>query len=156
LSNSPELPVGRASLKTLKNSLDSIHKRIWRALAGGLGVRKREISETACEELASHVNMKKLAVGFSLFAAALMAGEWKGVIADSKCGAAHMDGSEKSIACVKTCIKAGAKPVFVSEGKVYKIADATKVKTEDLGHKVVVSGSMEGDTISIDSVKMDH
>jgi hypothetical protein len=113
-------------------------------------------AETIRTAAASMLVMKKFAFAFSVFAAALMAGEWKGVIADSKCGAAHSDGSEKSMACIKKCISAGAKPVFVSEGKVYEIANAAKVKTEDLGHKVVVTGTVDGKTISIDSVKMDH
>ena len=37
--------------------------------------------------------------------------------------------------------------------KVYKLADQDKV-TAHAGHKVTITGKMEGDTIKVDSVKM--
>jgi hypothetical protein len=40
-----------------------------------------------------------------------------------------------------------------SEGKVYKIANQDKV-TAHAGHKVTITGKMEGDTITVDDVKM--
>jgi hypothetical protein len=100
--------------------------------------------------------MKKLVFAFSVIAATMLAGEFKGVISETKCGAAHTDGSEKSINCIKACVKAGAKPVLVGEGgKIYKLSDPTKVDAH-LGHKVVVTGDLKDDTITIASVKMDH
>jgi hypothetical protein len=39
------------------------------------------------------------------------------------------------------------------EGKVYKIADQDKV-ADHAGHKVTISGKMDGETIKVDSVKM--
>lgn len=100
--------------------------------------------------------MKKLALAFSLCAASMFAGELKGTITDSKCGAAHADASEKSMKCSQACVKSGkATPVLVSEGKVYKFADNGKV-AEHVGHKVVVTGDVNGDTITVASVKMDH
>ena len=97
--------------------------------------------------------MKKLVLLTSLFAFSAFAGEWKGVISDAKCGAAHAEASEKSIKCVEGCVKGGAAPVFVSEGKVYKIANADKVKGH-LGHQVTVTGNIEGDTLTIDTISM--
>ena len=99
--------------------------------------------------------MKKLVLASALFGAALFAGEWKGTISDAGCGAKHADASEKSMKCVEGCVKGkGAAPVFVTEdGKVLKIADKEKVMAH-LGHKVVVMGKLEGDTVAIDSVKM--
>jgi hypothetical protein len=92
----------------------------------------------------------------SLFAAAAFAGEWKGTISDSKCGAAHADGSEKSVKCAQACVKSGkAQPVLVSDGKVYKLENSDKA-VEHVGHKVIVEGSANGDTITVASVKMDH
>jgi len=89
----------------------------------------------------------------SLFALSAAAGEWTGYIADSKCK--HTDGSAKSIECTKNCIKAGAEVVFVStaDDKVYKIANPEKVK-EHYGHKVVVTGDVAKDTLTIESVRM--
>ena len=37
--------------------------------------------------------------------------------------------------------------------KVYKIDDADKVK-DHFGHKVVITGKADGDTLKVDSVKM--
>lgn len=100
--------------------------------------------------------MKKLAFAFSLLAVTAFAGEWKGTISDAKCGAAHADASEKSTKCVQACVKGGQKAVFVTEdNKVLKIADASASKVADhLGHKVVVTGELEGETVTISNVKM--
>lgn len=99
--------------------------------------------------------MKKLAIAFSLCAVSAFAAQMKGTISDAKCGAAHADASEKSMKCAQGCVKGGQAAVFVSDGKVYKIADASKVANH-IGHKVVVDGKVDGDTVKIDSVEMDH
>lgn len=96
--------------------------------------------------------MKTLGLFFAFAAVSAFGAEWTGYISETKCGAAHSDGSAKSIACVKSCIKSGAKPVFVADGKLLKIANADKV-TEDLyGLKVKLTGELSGDTVTIDSV----
>jgi hypothetical protein len=97
--------------------------------------------------------MKKFAF-VALFAVSAFAAEWKGTISDAKCGAAHADASEKSMKCVNACVKGGQKAVFVSDGKVLQIANQDKV-TEHLGHKVTINGQLEGETITVDTVKMD-
>jgi hypothetical protein len=90
-------------------------------------------------------------VALSLLSLTAMAGEFTGYISDSKCGAkgakdAHAD-------CAKGCVKGGAAPVFVTDGKVYKIDDASKV-ADHIGHKVTITGELKGDTVQIESVKM--
>jgi len=98
--------------------------------------------------------VKKFLFATSLFATVAFAGEWSGTISDEKCAAAHADASEKSMACVKSCVKRGSKAVFITaDGKVLKIANQDKV-AEHLGHKVTVTGNVEGDTLTLDSVKM--
>ncbi|MBM3725093.1 MAG: hypothetical protein FJW40_06685 [Acidobacteria bacterium] len=103
--------------------------------------------------------MKKLVFAvvmcLALFVSAAAAAEWTGHISESGCGAKHADGSEKSIACVKGCVKKGAAPVFVVDGQVLKIADASKVM-DHLGHKVTIKGTKSGDTVTIESVSMAH
>ena len=100
--------------------------------------------------------MKKLAIALSFSAIAAFAGEWTGTISDSKCGAAHADGSEKSVKCAQGCVKSGkAQPVLVSDGKVFKFADNTKA-AEHVGHKVTVTGDLDGDTIKASDFKMAH
>lgn len=98
--------------------------------------------------------MKKLVVTLALSALAGFAGEWKGHISDSKCGAAHADHSEASIKCVQGCVKGGQAPVFVTEeGKVVKIANPDSVM-KHLGHQVKITGDLNGDTLTI--AKVEH
>jgi hypothetical protein len=85
----------------------------------------------------------------------MMAEELSGTISDSKCGKAHVDASEKSEACVKKCVGAGASPVFISGDKVYKIDQASLDKVQPhLGHKVTINGSVNNDTITVESIRM--
>jgi hypothetical protein len=104
-----------------------------------------------CEEVNA---LKRIVLTFvlvlSLFAVTSFAAEMTGYISDSKCGAkgdkdAHAD-------CAVKCVKGGAAPVFVSDGKVYKIDDAAKVQ-DHVGHKVTITGEIKGDTIQVQEVK---
>jgi hypothetical protein len=101
--------------------------------------------------------MKKVLAVFALSAIGSMsafAGEWSGYIADSKCK--HTDGSEANIACTQKCVKGGADVVFVSsDNTVLKIDKASLAKVQaHLGHKVNVTGKVEGDTLTIETIKM--
>lgn len=88
-----------------------------------------------------------------MFALQAVAEQMTGYISDSKCMTAHMDGSQASINCVKKCVKAGQKPVFVTEDKkVLTITDTPKVM-KYLGQKVTVNGTVEGDSLTVKSVK---
>jgi Protein of unknown function (DUF5818) len=109
-------------------------------------------SQASYEEVTT---LKKVVIALvlvlSVFTLTAMAGEWTGYISDSKCGAkgdnvGHAD-------CAVTCVKGGASPVFVTDGKVYKIDDASKVQ-EHIGHKVTITGELKGDTVQVESVKM--
>jgi hypothetical protein len=108
--------------------------------------------------------MRKL----TLFAAAVMfcasplfaAETWNGSISDNMCGAKHPTAEHGSKMtdrdCVEACIKDhGGKYVFVSEGKVYKIAnqDFAGLKTH-AGHKVALTGDMKDDTITVSKIEM--
>ena len=102
--------------------------------------------------------MKKLLTLSAVFCSALawsaMAASMTGYISDSHCGAKHMDGSEKSAKCVSGCIKGGANAVFVDakDSKVYKVADKSKVESY-YGKKVKVDGTVDGDTVTVNSVE---
>lgn len=100
--------------------------------------------------------MKKFVLFSALAAVSAFAGEWTGYISDSKCGVAHSDGSDKSVACVKGCVKGGMKPVFVHDGKVIKIANTDLVKEDVLGKKVNVKGNLDGDTLTLTSIAEAH
>ena len=87
-----------------------------------------------------------------LVSATAFAAEYTGYISDSHCGAKHMDGSQASMDCVTSCIKTGASPIFVGMDKtIYKVYDPAKV-TAFLGKKVQVTGTMKGDTVTIEKV----
>jgi hypothetical protein len=86
----------------------------------------------------------------SLFAVSAMADEFTGWISDSKCGAKGTSAGHKD--CAAKCIKGGAAPVFVMDNKVLKIDDASKVEAH-IGQKVTVTGSVDGDTLKVESVK---
>jgi hypothetical protein len=107
---------------------------------------------------------------FTLFAAAvLMAAApaiaadktWNGSISDSMCGAKHPgaehEGKKMTDAdCTKACVNEhGAKYVFVSGGKTYKIENQDFAALKDhAGHKVALSGEMKGDSITVSKIEM--
>ena len=97
--------------------------------------------------------MKKTILAFALvagFSTVAMAAEFKGYIIDEKCSAKV--GMRGNVECANTCIKCGSPAVLVTEeGKIYKIADQTKV-VPLAGKQVTITGSMKGDTITVASV----
>lgn len=89
-----------------------------------------------------------LAAGLSTIA---MAAEFKGTIIDEKCSTiASMKGD---VDCANKCIKGGSPAVLLTDdGKVYKIADQSKV-VPMAGKQVTIAGTLTGDTLKVDSVK---
>ncbi len=101
--------------------------------------------------------MKKLSLVISLgamFAAAGLAETLSGTVGDSMCGAKHEAASAADVACIKKCVKGGASPIIISDGKVYHITAGSQEKVLPLlGDKVIVNGKLDGDTIDIASVE---
>jgi hypothetical protein len=95
--------------------------------------------------------MKKFGITLALFSATAFADTWSGTISDANCAAKHADASEKSMACAKSCVKRGAAPVFVTGDKVLKIGNPDAVMAH-VGQKVEVTGSVSGDTVTVDKV----
>lgn len=87
---------------------------------------------------------------FALAAISAMAGDLTGYVIDKKCSSNKaMWGNEK---CAQSCIKRGDSAVIVTEdGKVYAVSNQDKVVSL-AGKKVTVSGKIDGDTITVDSV----
>jgi hypothetical protein len=98
--------------------------------------------------------MKKLflvlLLGASLSGFAQKKGTWTGYISDANCGAKAKDDSHAD--CAKKCVKEGAAPVLVVGKKVYKISDTSKVM-DFVGQKVKVTGTIDGDTVTIEKVE---
>ena len=76
-----------------------------------------------------------------------------GYVSDSKCGAKNVGAA--GAACAKKCLAAGAKMVVVTDGdqKVLMV-DNPDALTAHIGHHIAVTGTVTGDTIHVDSVKM--
>jgi hypothetical protein len=79
------------------------------------------------------------------------ADSWTGVVSDSHCGAKHAAASDGAAKCVAGCVHGGASYVFVSDGKVYNVDAQDKFKGMD-GKEVKVTGTVKGDTITVESV----
>ena len=102
-----------------------------------------------------------LGVVVSVSASAQKPGEqtWKGKISDSMCKATHPagehDGKKTTDAdCTAICVKKGAKYVFVSEGKVYQLANqSSKQIASHAGQAVELTGTMKGDIITAREMK---
>ena len=100
--------------------------------------------------------MKKMLFVLGFSAMSMFAADFTGYIVDASCAGKQgaKAASDDHTACATRCIKGGAAAVLVnSEGKVYKIANQDKV-TAHAGHKVTLVGKMDGDTITVDDVKM--
>jgi hypothetical protein len=72
---------------------------------------------------------------------------WTGTVSDDKCAATKHDP-----ACVEKCVAGGAKYQLVSKGKVYGLDAQDKFKGMG-GKRVKVTGSLNGDTITVTSVQ---
>jgi hypothetical protein len=96
--------------------------------------------------------MKRVLAVFGMCALSAVAAEFTGTIMDSKCSTNKA--MRNNAACAERCIKNGDSAVLVTdEGKIYKVAEQAKV-VEHAGKKVTLTGTLDGDTIKVDSVKM--
>jgi hypothetical protein len=96
----------------------------------------------------------KMAIALYILASiGALAADFSGYIIDQNCASkAPMKGNE---ACARKCIKGGSPAVLLgADAKVYKLDDQAKV-TEHAGHKVIVTGKLDGDTIKVESIKID-
>jgi hypothetical protein len=77
----------------------------------------------------------------------------KGWVSDDKCGAKGANAGAE--ACTKKCLGAGAKMVVVTDGdqKVLAVDNPDALKGHE-GHHVAVTGTVNGDSIHVNSVKM--
>lgn len=76
-----------------------------------------------------------------------------GYVSDSKCGAKGANAGAAE--CTKKCLQSGAKMVVVTDGdqKVLNVDNPAKLTGHE-GHHVAVTGTVKGDSIHVDSVKM--
>ena len=92
-----------------------------------------------------------LAAGISL-AAPGTAKTYVGSIGDSMCGAKHMMPGESDKDCTLGCVKEGAKYILIDpSGKIYQLSDQKK-PAQFAGAKVKVTGTLSGETITVESI----
>ncbi len=100
-------------------------------------------------------------LAFGVMTAAAAEHTWTGKISDSMCGTSHakMTAGHPNMtdrACALACVKAGAKYVFVSDGKVYQIANQNLPDlAKEAGDKVSLTGDVNGTMITVSKVMMD-
>jgi hypothetical protein len=89
----------------------------------------------------------------SVLSIAGFASDFNGYVIDEACSTKPaMKGNE---ACARKCLKGGSPAVLLTaDAKVYKLDDQTKA-VEHAGHKVIVTGNLDGDTIRIETIKVD-
>jgi hypothetical protein len=98
--------------------------------------------------------MKKLlaltALTLTFASTGAYAESFKGFVSDTMCA---NKGKSNPADCAAKCIKAGSPPVLVVGDKVYKVSNP-KTLVSHAGHDVTVEGTLKGDTLTVDSVKM--
>ena len=77
---------------------------------------------------------------------------WTGVVSDSHCGLKHSKESAAAATCVEKCVAGGGKYVFVSGKKLYQVEPQEKFQGMG-GKDVTVTGKIEGDKITAESVE---
>jgi len=83
---------------------------------------------------------------------------WKGEISDSNCAISHQKVTQvhpslNKRSCTLACVGDGAKFVFVSDGKVFKIANQDlPALTANAGYTVQLTGDLKDDAITVSKV----
>jgi hypothetical protein len=81
-------------------------------------------------------------------------GSWSGVVTNDMCGA--KDASAAKAECTKTCVKEhGAKYALYNpaDKKLYVLDPADKIQGHE-GHNVTIKGTLDGNTIHVDTLTM--
>lgn len=117
-----------------------------------------EVPVKSLKQVIATVVLGVAAVGVTLSGA----GPIVGYISDEKCALSGAKASKAAEwikpaafeACVKDCVNKGAEAVFVTEdNKILKFDAASKKKiAAHMGHKVSVTGKVQGSTITVDTI----
>jgi hypothetical protein len=87
-------------------------------------------------------------------AAAIPGGGLAGYIVDQSC-AKKGKGMWTNNECIARCLRDGDKIVLVTEeGKIYQISNQDKITPESYGQVVTLAGKTDGDTITVDTLKL--
>lgn len=83
----------------------------------------------------------------------LAAGEFKGWISDSSCGAGNASGEASSRDCAERCLKDGAKPVLVTDKDQQVLELVGGDVKSHMRHKVKVTGKLEGGKLQVAKIE---
>ena len=93
-----------------------------------------------------------LFAGAALVFAAAAPKTFSGVITDTMCGKDHsMMNVKPDSKCVAECVKAGSKYALLEGSNVYELSDQ-KTSEKFAGQKVKVTGTLDGQTITVKSI----
>ena len=75
---------------------------------------------------------------------------FSGIITDSRCGARHLQNSDKSPAeCARSCVRHGAKYMLVDGDASYILEGNREVFDRLAGERVRIVGTAEGDVLTV-------
>jgi hypothetical protein len=81
-----------------------------------------------------------------------VAATFNGMITDSLCGARHLKKSgQNSADCARACVRKGATYVLVDGDRRYRLTGGDDVLDKLAGQRANVIGTLQGDTIAVDS-----
>jgi hypothetical protein len=94
------------------------------------------------------------AAALNLYAAAGHKQTFTGEVGDAMCGRKHMEGTPAE--CTRTCVSHGSKYALVVGEKIYILDTTDKAALATLdqqaGKQATVTGTLDGDTITVSSV----
>lgn len=97
-----------------------------------------------------------LLAAFVLGAAGLFAqtGQtFTGTVTDSMCGAHHMMKNETPAQCTRECVKQGSDFALANGSKLYILKGDKSQLDKFAGESVVIKGTSNGNTITVNSIK---
>ena len=101
--------------------------------------------------------MKKVFAGlmvlFALSTVPAWAASFTGVVTDDMCGAKHMMPGKPDATCARACVKRGAKYALSSGDKLYILSGKGTEVDALAGQKVTVTGDLQGNTLTVASIK---
>jgi hypothetical protein len=76
-----------------------------------------------------------------------------GLVSDSSCGPRHKLKDKSAEECTRTCQRAGASFALVAAEKIYKLRGHTIDVAVLAGQKAQVTGTLQGDTITVNAIQ---
>jgi hypothetical protein len=75
-----------------------------------------------------------------------------GVVSDAMCGATHMMKDKPDAECLRYCVKQGTKFALVAGKNVYTLEGREAELDKYAAQKVTVKGTLEGQSLTVESV----